>query len=651
MANNEMFVKNPLDPDYGRISYDFLPTGIAPPATPNLNQVLTAGNQTFGVDINSQGGNVLCDAVKCISIEPIAFPLTTDIAVGGNLVMIPTAELQFEDNAIIRNNQFGGAGSDVIIDSIPVAVAPLGNVVAYDTTTKKLYHQPAGGGATPDLSAVLTAGNTASADINMNGNDITGVASVQFTPTSKIDYASVNTKITVVSDNISIDAGGGGLIEMTNTGLTNITGTDVGINATTGSVSIQATGATNNVDIERIRFTNNSITTTNVEPLNIGCQNNQNMNITTTGTGDVSINAGRALNAIAQQGNITATGSLFLNSTGTGGTARISNSVGGNTRFDITATGNELRNPSTGGSTTILNSSTDPALILRTNSGLNQPVLLDMFMSRNTGAFPANGDVITEIRFKGDDYLGNEQEYAKIQTIAQNVGTAGQPTNVDGTLSFQCITNDVYNTYITLNGSSQQINMGKDVLMGGNSIQNVLRIGTNVGSSFGQTGQSLFSGGSGVGCFYSYNTPLTLNGNTASVSITTGTNTDILGNPFISLNTGYFVPSPTGKYEIEICGCFTGVNDGVELEISLWRSGIYYGGQTFTNGATNTFLVGNSTIGGGSYYTNYLIKDTVVVSPNLAVPDNIYFYLFARPSSGSHTVGNHSYNIKLTPVY
>jgi hypothetical protein len=642
-----MSVQNIIDPLTDKINPKYIPA--VPVTTPNLSAVLTAGNSSGGQTIDANGGSVLCDHLKCSSIEPTAFPFTPGIAVGGNLNMIPSTKLIFDGNISLQNNFLGGGNTDVIIDSIPVAGVALPNVVSYDISNKKLYYQPAGGGGASNLSAVLTAGNSAGTnDINMNNNDITNVASVEFTPTSKIDYASVNTKITVLSDNISLDAGGGGLIEMTSLGQTNITGTDVGINATAGSVSIQATGPTNMVDIERIRFQNNSITTTNVEPLNIGCQNNQNMNLTTTGTGDLSINVGRALNAIAQQATITATGSLFLSSTGTGGTARIQNSVGGNTRFDITTTGNELRNPSASGSTTIINSSADPALILRTNSGTNQTVLLDMFMSRNTGALPANGDIITEIRFKGDDYLGNEQEYAKIQTVATNVGSAGAPTNVDGTLSFQCITNDVYNTYMTLNGSTQQINMGKDVLMGGNNITGINKIGTTQGgATTGLSGQSLISGGA-FGASWSYKMTGTYVGVNTTIGVTDTVFTDILGNPPISLVQGSFVLSPINKYKITVCGNAIGVNDIMEMYISCGNGANVYGGATF---GTNPYYVNNMNHA-GSYYTSYTITDIVDMSSSpFTIGGTANIYLYARCVTGSHTISTNAYNCSIEPVY
>jgi hypothetical protein len=100
---------------------------------------------------------------------------------------------------------------------------------------------------------------------------------------------------------------------------------------------------------------------------------------------------------------------------------------------------------------------------------------------------------------------------------------------------------------------------------------------------------------------------------------------------------------------VAICGSFTGVNDAVELEIALYYGTSFYGGQTFTNGATNAFVVPNTTIGGTNYYTSYSIKDTVIV-PSMTFPGTVFVYLFARPASGSHTIGNHSFNVTLTPV-
>ena len=110
-----------------------------------LAQVLANGNSTGGQLINGVGGNIACDAMKCISIECAAFPISTEIAVDADLGMINQSQILYQGNAIIRNNQ-GAGGTDVIIDSIPSAGASLPNVVSYDTASNKLYYQPTSAG-------------------------------------------------------------------------------------------------------------------------------------------------------------------------------------------------------------------------------------------------------------------------------------------------------------------------------------------------------------------------------------------------------------------------------------------------------------------------------------------------------------------------
>ena len=110
-----------------------------------LAQVLANGNSTGGQLINGVGGNIACDAMKCISIECAAFPISTEIAVDADLGMMNEAQILYQGNVIIRNNQ-GAVGTDVIIDSIPSAGASLPNVVSYDTASNKLYYQPTSAG-------------------------------------------------------------------------------------------------------------------------------------------------------------------------------------------------------------------------------------------------------------------------------------------------------------------------------------------------------------------------------------------------------------------------------------------------------------------------------------------------------------------------
>ena len=80
------------------------------------------------------------------------------------------------------------------------------------------------------------------------------------------------------------------------------------------------------------------------------------------------------------------------------------------------------------------------------------------------------GDTIGAISMWADNYANATKEYARISVVAQNVGSAGTPINVDGTVTFQVLVNDILNTYITMNGSTQDIDIGKRLDTNGNSV-------------------------------------------------------------------------------------------------------------------------------------------------------------------------------------
>ena len=102
-----MSVANIIDEITGKIDPKYIP---AIPATiPTLNQVLTTGNQTGGILIDAQGGNINCDALKCLSIEALTAPLFNTIAVDADLIVTQFGKLGFEDNALITCNELNTA--------------------------------------------------------------------------------------------------------------------------------------------------------------------------------------------------------------------------------------------------------------------------------------------------------------------------------------------------------------------------------------------------------------------------------------------------------------------------------------------------------------------------------------------------------------
>jgi len=85
----------------------------------------------------------------------------------------------------------------------------------------------------------------------------------------------------------------------------------------------------------------------------------------------------------------------------------------------------------------------------------------------NKDSVTTAGTVIAQISSFAKDQGGVSREFNRISSIAQNVGASNQ----DGTLQFQCLVNGTFNTIMTLNGSSQEIEVGKNIDLNGNDIR------------------------------------------------------------------------------------------------------------------------------------------------------------------------------------
>jgi len=148
-----MSVSNIIDEATGKIDSKYIPA-IAPPATPNLNQVLTAGNQTGGVLIDAQGGNVICDAMKCISIESATAPLFNDIAVDANLITAQFGKNGFSADALITCNEQNSTKK--VIETTNASTNAIYKVaegnINYETQTKILTVNPLSFPPSPLLS-------------------------------------------------------------------------------------------------------------------------------------------------------------------------------------------------------------------------------------------------------------------------------------------------------------------------------------------------------------------------------------------------------------------------------------------------------------------------------------------------------------------
>ena len=109
----------------------------------------------------------------------------------------------------------------------------------------------------------------------------------------------------------------------------------------------------------------------------------------------------------------------------------------------------------------------NPQLLLvndNTTAGDNGLPCIEMYKrGRNAVA----GEVIAQHAFTGKDNAGTKTEFARMEVISQNVSSGG---NKDGSIVFKTLVNNTFNTILTLNGSSQEIEVGKAIDLNSNAI-------------------------------------------------------------------------------------------------------------------------------------------------------------------------------------
>jgi hypothetical protein len=87
MSNKEIMGIDPNDPTtYNKILLEFIEGGIAPIANPNLQQVLSVGNTTGGINIDANGGSVIATHILTNSLEGLIG--NPDIFVDANLNIV-----------------------------------------------------------------------------------------------------------------------------------------------------------------------------------------------------------------------------------------------------------------------------------------------------------------------------------------------------------------------------------------------------------------------------------------------------------------------------------------------------------------------------------------------------------------------------------
>jgi hypothetical protein len=147
-----MSVSNIVNPLTNKIDPKYLPA--IPASTPTLNEVLTAGNQTGGVLLDAQGGNVVCDAIKCLSIESATAPLFNGIAVEADLITVQFGKTGFSADALITCNEANTPKNVIETTNADTnAIYKLAEAnIQYETQTKQLTVNPLSSPPMPLLS-------------------------------------------------------------------------------------------------------------------------------------------------------------------------------------------------------------------------------------------------------------------------------------------------------------------------------------------------------------------------------------------------------------------------------------------------------------------------------------------------------------------
>lgn len=508
---------------------------------------------------------------------------------------------------------------------------------------------PGAPGGSADLATVLALGNQtgpnnivvdSSQKIDFAGGiDIEGTTdgSINFTATSRIDYASANTKISVVSDNISLDAGGGGLVEMTNAGVVGITsGAAQNVNITAGAAGYVSMSASSGgrVEVNSDLFLNgndiqevNVVKTAFIEP---NSTISPDITINAIGSGNLNLSSANNILATADNLDISPTTIIMPSPIDPVGYAQIAQ---GRTL---------LRRKDTGGVA-------NPVLTLDnqdTAAGSTSIVF-------NKNAF-ANGTTIGEMSFQAKTAIaGNPvREYARIGTTISNNITG----NVDGTIRLSARVNDSLTELFRINGVDNQNECLAQLDMNGNAItsvslfdiQNVSKIGLNGVANFGVAGQHIISRGSSAGALWmnpSQTLPLANYGGGATIDDTT---------PFImgcSTNQPTFAPAGsggTGRYKVDYSAVIEGVNQPLVIQSQLVYNGSTYGGEIFNSG---DWYVSEPLTKSGSTHHSIAFSDYFTFPYVFGQTRTLQLEISVLTESGSGTTNDARITATITPCY
>jgi len=184
--------KDPNDPTtYQKVLKEFLDDEAT--AVPALNAVLGVGNSASNQSMTD------IDDIGCVSIE-------TSKVYAGNFAFVELGEAG-DDIKLLGATAKGSivAGNGVLTKELPVGTN--GYVLTANSGAALGVEWAAGGGgSTPTLSAVLTAGNSAGTNnISMNNHYIDGLNGLYGTTTAGVDLSiSSNNNIIMSADNIDL---------------------------------------------------------------------------------------------------------------------------------------------------------------------------------------------------------------------------------------------------------------------------------------------------------------------------------------------------------------------------------------------------------------------------------------------------------------
>jgi len=404
----------------------------------NVSVIDNAGNSiTIG---NGGADNIIVRATDSLT-------LVADGSLGGNVLLIEATNGDMSIEAVT---------GDINIDT-PSGVVNI-NGSAYPP-------------AVDDLSAVLTAGNTATNSITLN-NSGTGTNVINLLPNA----SASNPQITLTDGTTTntIDKNG---YTTRNTTANLPHYLNFSDSSSTGTGSIQKTaGISCNPNTNTITATTfvGALTGTATNATNVAISyKNDNVTyplcFTTTGAGNKPLYISNRSGVDSPTYN-PLNNALIVNGNGAQGTFSAFLAKAENTNSQVSASVNY-----TGNITSIFNTQTYPPAPFLANSNLylnnkngtagTQGVVTIVF--DKTGRNVVAGDIIGSQNYYALNYAGTTTEFARVEASVRNTGAG----NDDGSIAFSGLINGVMTEFFRVNGADSENNMFLPLDMNGQSIK------------------------------------------------------------------------------------------------------------------------------------------------------------------------------------